>query len=147
MENTEKETVQSESVFKKLSWLRDIKDKMIRRRLLELDIPIKLAYTDYIYHKASIDELAERYGVNKGRIVYWILMVAYIVGGGEYTFGKGIWIDRYAWSTLYGRFPKAYKGSRCDKCVWSDTGTGRLICFRGCFDYSEYQEKTEGVIK
>ena len=139
--NNKKKEFLSEPIWKELRWIKDIQDKETRQRLRDLDHSISLTYTYFVYHDYTVKELAKIFNVKERQIVFWILMGAYIVDGGMDYFGDGTGVGKYQWIKLMGRYPKDKETLPCHRCVWADTRTGRVICFRNCKGFNCFQSK------
>lgn len=143
MGNENKKAYLSQMVKKNLEWIKDIHDRDIRFMLDALDQSISLTYTYFVYHDYTVKELAKLNNTSNKQIITWILIVAYIVGGGKYDFGTGNGLYKKEWNMLMRKYPKAKQTLPCCKCIWADTRTGRVICFRNCRGYNNYKSKQE----
>lgn len=131
----------SEPINVELEWINDIRNKHIRSRLKALDLSIAITYTYFVYHDYTVAQLARINGTTEKQIIIWILIGAYIVDGGRHDFGDGRRLQDNEWDMLTRKYPKAKETLPCNRCVWADTRTGRVICFRNCKGYNCFQSK------
>ena len=131
----------SEPINVELEWIKDIKNKHIRSRLKALDLSIAITYTYFVYHDYTVAQLARINGTTEKQIIIWILIGAYIVDGGRHDFGDGRRLQDNEWDMLTRKYPKAKETLPCHRCVWADTRTGRVICFRRCKGYNCFQSR------
>ena len=80
-------------------------------------------------------------GTTEKQIIIWILIGVYTLGGGKHDFGDGRKLHDNEWDMLTRKYPKAKETLPCLRCVWADTRTGRVICFRNCRGYNCFQSK------
>ena len=131
----------SEPINVEFEWIKDIRNKHIRSRLKALDLSIAITYTYFVYHDYTVAQLARINGTTEKQIIIWILIGAYIVDGGRHDFGDGRRLHDNEWDMLTRKYPKAKKMLPCLSCVWADTRTGRVICFRNCKGFNCFQSK------
>ena len=131
----------SEPINVELEWINDIRNKHIRSRLKALDLSIAITYTYFVYHDYTVTQLARINGTTEKQIIIWILIGAYIIDGGRHDFGDGRRLQDNEWDMLTRKYPKAKGTLPCLRCVWADTRTGRVICFRNCKGFNCFQSK------
>ncbi len=131
----------SKNIKQELDWINDIKDRDIRFRLKALDHAISLTYTYYIYHGYTLEELAKINRATEYRVKTWILIVAYIISGGMYDFGLGKTLNKDERDLLKQKYPSVNDAPICKNCIWADSRTGHIICFRKCKEYNKFQSR------
>ena len=142
MEKSKKKKVfLSEPINKELKWIDEIEDRYIRDRLRNLENQISLTYTYFIYHDYTVKELAKIFEVTEQQVIIWILIGAYTLDGGDFNFGMGINLGESVKDILMRRYPEDKETIPCHRCVWADTRTGQVICFRNCRRFNCFQSK------
>lgn len=131
----------SDPISTELEWINDIRNKDIRLRLKALDLSVSITYTYYIYHNYTVKQLAMINSTTNRQVIVWIMICAYIVDGGKHDFGNGRRLQKKELDLLIKRYPKVQTVLPSCRCVWADTRTGRVICFRQCKGYSLFKSK------
>ena len=135
----EKKQYLSESIDTELEWIKDISDRTTRSRFRALDLEIIITYTYFVYHYYSVEQLARINDTSEQQIITWILIAAYIINGGSDDLGTGHELVDFQRRMLLHTYPKAKGTLPCHRCVWADTRTGRVICFRRCKNFNCFQ--------
>ena len=132
----------SDPINTELSWIHDLQDSSTRALLRHMNYNITLAYTYYIYHDYSAQELAIVLKTKEEKIIEWILTAAYVIKGYTVRLTNEGFAERQFISQIYDEFPVIAANSRCRKCVWADIKTGHLLCFRDCEKHKMFTERT-----
>lgn len=136
----EKKKYLSDPIEKELAWVNDLPCEK-RTWFCKLNEVIRVAYTYYLYHNYSIDELAELNGAYRTEVIEWILTAAYVIDGKYIRLtNDGFLVSDFRYN-VNKRFPLKNKVPKCKDCVWAELKTGHRICFRDCDHYNCFQRR------